>query len=1032
MLVRAKMFIAFSLIAMAVAVVSLPAISLAATSPTVTVLSPLVDGLNTPTKIALDASGNIYVADGRAGGIVKFDMYGNKLKTIHLDALASGLAFAQNGTLIVAQGTFVSRYNPTTGEELGHFTGGNLVSTAGVAVNDGTGYIYVADNRSKQVEVYNASGQYVTAFGSAVLAAPTGIRFEKTSGYLAVCDGPNNKVQFFDVNGNYTYSAAKSFGDPIPGGRTAIFNGTLAPMQFASALAVAIEYSDDPAPVPRRIYVLDSFQGNVQVVDPVTLSPVIVAGTYQNYIGTLGGLNGQLLAPSDVLFDKANSRLLVSNSVGNLTIYGIDGGTNPIYVDITPPTLTVNPLLTTVSVPTITISGTVESGAAVTVTTDTALAGAVLYPSATTWQSDITALSPGDNKFTVTAKDAAGNVTPEINVSTKYQLPAPAVTVSVVQSPTNLVNFDLTGTVENGATVTITNTATALSGSAVVTDTVWTYKVVLVEGVNSIGVEAQKPFSDKTKLATAVTLDTIPPVLLVSALSDGSYTSTKVQNITGNVSDVGAVSVIVNNLPVELAANNTFSVPFSLQNGENIIKVIATDAAGNVSLPNTRKIILDEDRPIVTILYPMDNSFTKNPVTQVAGSVSEISSITVNHAGAPVTVTVDSNNNWSATVELTTGLNTVEVVATDTAGNASVSMKRTITLDTASPSLAITSPAQDIATKQPSVTVTGTVIDDNSITVACTVNGQTVTVPVNAGVFNCTVDFAKEGAYPVVVTATDAAGNSATSTRTLIYDIIPPVFRINAVPASVTLPNLTISGTVEAGATLIVKTTAPTLAGTIVYTSATTWETLVTGLVDGFNTIIFTATDAVGNTTEPQSVTTELRTSVVKPTIAITSPVQDISTNQSSVAIKGIVKNATKLAYTVNGKTYTLLPTVFSSGAFSFKVTFAKEGTYPIVVTASDAAGNTITTTRIIIYDTTSPLLTLNAVTVATPTTIGGTVETGATVVVKLGSTVKGKVTVNGNTWNCDLTGVIYTSKQLSVTAKDAAGNSTVITKLLK
>ena len=47
MLVRAKMFIAFSLIAMAVAVVSLPAISLAATSPTVTVLDPLSNGLNT-------------------------------------------------------------------------------------------------------------------------------------------------------------------------------------------------------------------------------------------------------------------------------------------------------------------------------------------------------------------------------------------------------------------------------------------------------------------------------------------------------------------------------------------------------------------------------------------------------------------------------------------------------------------------------------------------------------------------------------------------------------------------------------------------------------------------------------------------------------------------------------------------------------------------------------------------------------------------------------------------------------------------
>lgn len=1031
MIVRAKMFIAFSLIALAVVVLSLHDVSFAATSPTVTILNPLSNGLNTPSKIALDSKGNIFVTDGRAGGVLKFDTYGTKLLTIRLNALASGLAFEQDGTLIVAQGTFVARYNPVTGEELGRFTGGHLVSSAGVAVNNVTGYIYVADSRSKEIEVYNATGQYVTAFGNTILAAPSGITYEKSSGYLAVCDYPNNKVHFFDVNGNYTYSSSKSFGDPIPGGRTAVYSGSLVPMQFASATAVTFEYSNDPVPVLSRIYVLDSFQGNVQVVDPVTLTPVIVVGSYNNYIGSLGGLSGQLLAPSDVLFDKANSRLLVSNSVGNLTIYGIDGGKNPIYVDTTPPTLTVNPLLSTVSVPTITISGTVESGASVAVTTSTAVVGAVLYPSATTWQSEITALSPGDNIFIVTAKDVVGNTTPEQSVSTKYQLPAPTLTVTAVQSPTKMLNFALTGTVDIGATVLVTNTGTALSGSAVVTDTRWSYTVALVEGINSITVEAQKPFSDKAKLTTAITLDTIPPVLTVSALSNGSYTSTKVQNIAGNVSDAGAVSVLVNNLPAELATNNTFSVPFSLQNGENAINVVAIDAAGN-QIMNTRKIIFDEDKPVLTILSPMDNSYTSTPLTQITGSVTESSTIAVNYVGAPATVTVDSNNNWTASVVLTSGLNTVEVVATDSAGNASVSMKRSITLDTASPTLAITSPPQDIATKQASINVIGTISDDNSISITCSVSGLAAPIQVNAGVFNCPADFVKEGTYPVVITATDAAGNIATSTRSLIYDVTPPLFAINAVPASVSLPSLSITGTVETGVTLTVKTMAPTTAGPVVYTSATTWETSVTGLVDGYNIIVFTATDVAGNTTEPQSVTTELITSVVKPAIAITSPLQDFSTNQSIVSIKGIVKNATKLAYTVNGKTFTILPAAFSSGTYSFKVTFTKQGTYPLVITASDASGNTATATRNIIFDTTPPLLTLNTVTAAAPTTIGGTVEPGAIVDVKLGSTVKGKVTVIGNLWSCDMTGVNYTSKQLSVTAKDAAGNSTIITKLLK
>lgn len=1285
MLVRAKMFIAFSLMAFAVAVVSLPVVAHAATSPTVTVLDPLTNGLKTPTKIALDASGNIYVADGRAGGIVKFDMYGNKLLVMPLNALATGLAFAQDGTLIVPLGTSVARLNPATGEEIGRFTGGSLVSSAGVAVNEVTGFVYVADNRSKQIEVYDVSGRYVTAFGNTVLAAPTVVRFEKSSGYLAVCDGPNNKVQFFDVNGNYTYSAAKSFGDPIPGGKTAIYTGTLVPMQFASALSMTFEYSNGPAPVPSRIYVLDAFQGNIQVVDPVTLTALSVAGATTNYIGSLGSLKGQLLTPSDVVFDKANGRLLVANTgVGNITMYGIDGGKSPIYVDTTPPVLTVNPLLATVSVPEITLSGSMESGATVAVTTATAVAGAVSYPSATTWKSYVTALSPGENLFAVTAKDAAGNVTSPLNVNTRYQLPAPVMTVAVLPALTNLATMDVTGTVDSGATVTVANKTTGISGSAVVTGTTWSYRVGLAEGANSISVEAQRPFSDKASAALQTALDSTPPLLNVSALADGSYTSTKVQNVQGTVSDVNTVAVLVNDVPATVI-DGGFTASLSLVTGANTVTVVAGDLAGN-SATDSRTIYFDPDKPVITITSPMDNSYTNNTgLVKISGSVSETATVTVAGAAADV----DSSNNWSANVQLAAGLNDIQVVATDRAGNTS-SMKRSVTLDTVNPVLAITTPAQDIAVNQKTFAVSGTVEDGSSITVAYSVNGgAVVSAPVNAGAFSFNVDFVNEGTYPVVVTATDAAGNSTTATRSLIYDATPPVFAIDALPATVSVPNVTLSGTMEAGITIMVATTAPTAAAAVAYPTATTWKTDITGLVPGTNTITVTAKDPAGNTTLPQSASTryqlaapaltasavpaetsaatydlsgtvetgatvtvtntttntvgsavvaganwnytvvlvegansitveaqkplsdkamlslaikritppvpldttppalvvsglpdgsytatqvqnisgsvtdaspvtvtlnalpvtitggafsvpvtlavganvikvvardsagnetvntrtiyfdasipvitvvsptdnsltnsaDLKVSgtvseaakitvagisatvdasnnwsatvrlaaglnslqivatdlagntssmkrsvtldAVKPVLAITSPTQDIATKLSSVTITGTVSdsNSLKVTYTLNGATVTV---PVSAGKFSFKVSFTKQGAYPVTVTATDAAGNISTATRTIIYDTTPPLLTLNTVTGAAPVSLSGTVEAGATVVVKLGTAVKGKVTVTGTTWTCDMTGVTYTSKQLIVTATDAAGNSTVVSKTLK
>lgn len=1282
MQVHAKKFLAFSLIAIAVAVLSLPLVSLAATSPAVTVLSPITSGLDTPTKIALDSTGNIYVTDGRAGGIVKFNTYGAKLMTIRLGSIASGLAFAQDGSLIVAQGTFVARYNSATGEELGRFTGGHLVASAGVAVNDVTGYVYVADNKSKQIEVYDASGKYISAFGNTVLVAPAGITFEKKSGYLVVCDAPSNKFQFFDVNANY--ALIKSFGDTIPGGKTSIYTGLLTSMQFASAISVAFEYSKDAVPVLSRIYALDSFQSNLQVVDPVTLKPVIVAGTTSNYIGSLGITNGQLQIPSDVVFDSVNNRLLVASALGYITIYGIDGGKNPIYVDTTPPTLTVNPLLSSVSVPTVTISGTMESGATVAVTTATATVGVVSYPSSVSWKCDITALSPGDNTFSVTAKDAAGNVTAPLSVSTKYQLPAPALSVSTVPSLTNISAIDLSGTVESGATVTVTNKTTSLGGSAVVTGSTWSYRVSLTEGANSISVEAQKPFSDKAATTIQISLDSTPPLLNVSALADGSYTSTKIQNVQGSVTDLNIKEVKVNDLPV-IVIDGGFTASLSLETGTNAIKVVATDLAGNTTT-NSRTIFFDADKPVVAITSPMDNSYTNNadPI-KISGTVSESATITV----AGVTADVDSSYNWSATVQLIVGLNDIQVVATDKAGNTS-SMKRSVTLDTVKPVLAISSPAQDIAVNQKTYTVSGSVEDNSAITVTYSVNGgASVSTPVNSGIFSFNVDFTNEGTYPVVVTATDAAGNSTTATRSLIYDATAPLFTIEALPATVFIPSLTLAGTMEAGVTIKVSPAAPAAAGAVTYPTATSWKSDVTALAGGTNTFTVTAKDVAGNETLPQTVitkyllpapamtvsavpvetstatinlsgtvesgatvtvtnnttnvtapaavagsnwsymvsllegvnsitveaqktlsdkttitlsikrvtppvlldttppvlvvsalpdgsytatqiqnisgsatdasqltvtingltanltgsdfsvpvtltsganiikvvardsagnetvnsrtlyfdagkpvisvlspmdnsytnvadvkisgtvsevakvtvagvtavvdaagiwtatvhladglnsiqivatdlagnTSSMKRSVtldaVKPILSVTSPVQDIATKLSSVTITGTVSdsNSIKVTYTLNGSTVSV---PVSAGKFTFKVSMTKQGTYPVAITATDAAGNMTTATRTIIYDTTPPTLTLNAVTGLTPVKLSGTVEAGATVVVKVGTTVKGKVTVAGNIWSCDMTGVSYTSKQISVSATDAAGNTTVITKTLK
>lgn len=761
MLVQAKKIVALSVLTLVTAVISLPSVSTAATSPLVSVLSPLTQGLRAPVKMTLDAEGNVYVADQRIGGVVKFNASGSQQLIVRA-VNPSGLAFAQDGTLLVSQSSldgksaFVARYNAVSGQEVGRLTGGQLQAPAGIAVDDMTGFIYVVDSRAGQIEAYNADGVFSKAFAKGTLSSPTGISFEKVSRQLAVSDTLNNKVQFFNLEG----ALVKSIGVAIPGGSTAIFAGQIAPMQFSSPVAVVFEYSKDLVPVLNRMYVVDAYQGTVQVIDPAgTGSALIIAGTTKNYIGSTGTANGQLMVPSDAAFDSVNSRLLVVNGFGNITIFGIDGGKNPVYV------------------------------------------------------APVTPVDP----------------TPVVVT------PAPALVVAVVPGLTTSALVSISGTVDAGSTVTVINQTTSKSGDAAVVGGTWSYEVALAEGLNSLSVSAQKLNSEKSVASAAITLDTTSPSLVVSALANGSNASDPVQNISGTVTDQNGASVTVNGVTAVLAGN-AFSVPVTLLNGSNQISVVAVDAVGNTTA-NNRTLNYNVGSGLL-VANPVDNTMTANSTLNINGSV--IGALTVSVAGVPVTV-VDGA--WSASAQLVAGVNTVEVVAVDVVGNSS-SVKRTITLDSAKPALAIVAPAQDVAVNVPNVLISGTVSDTSAIALEYSMNGSTVSVPVNTGVYSFNIDFAAEGNYSVALTAKDAAGNASTVVRNVIYDKTPPAFSLNQVNG--VMPEK-LSGTVEPGSSIVVKDGTSQVG--LVSIADGSWTADLAGVNYTPENLLAVATDAAGNST---------------------------------------------------------------------------------------------------------------------------------------------------------------------------------------
>ena len=273
-----------------------------------------------------------------------------------------------------------------------------------------------------------------------------------------------------------------------------------------------------------------------------------------------------------------------------------------------------------------------------------------------------------------------------------------------------------------------------------------------------------------TPASCSAAIDITGPVLTVSTLGNGAITNTATLNISGTISDSSAVAgLTINNAAVSVT-NGTFSAVITLQEGLNTVTVIAADALGN-SASNSRTLTLDSAAPILTVTAPADNSTTAQAVVMISGTINETSTVTVSvNNGTPQSASL-TGSAYSTAINLAVGLNSITITATDLAGNTASAM-RTVTYDNTKPSLAITNPNQDITTADSSLTILGSVSDNiSSATVSILFNDHTYTPVITNSIFSQQLAIPREGTWPVTATATDAAGNSSSVVRNIIYAI---------------------------------------------------------------------------------------------------------------------------------------------------------------------------------------------------------------------------------------------------------------------
>ena len=263
----------------------------------------------------------------------------------------------------------------------------------------------------------------------------------------------------------------------------------------------------------------------------------------------------------------------------------------------------------------------------------------------------------------------------------------------------------------------------------------------------------------------------------------------------------------------------------------------------------------------------------------------------------------------------------------------------------------------------------------------------------------------------------------------------------SATSYTATSSTVTLSGTASDAVGVTQVTWANSAGGSGTASGTTNWSAANVALSSGSNVITITARDAAGNaSTKTLTVSyTAVQADTTKPTITITSPTSSTSysTTSSTVTLGGT--STDNVAVTQVTWTNSLGGSGTATGTANWSASgiVLTAGLNTITVTAVDAAGNVGTDTLAVTYslpvDTTKPTITITSPTTNTTTsTSANTITLGGTATDNVGVTQvtwSSSIGVSGTatgttTWSATAIPLINGSQVLTVTARDAAGNT--------
>ncbi len=535
--------------------------------------------------------------------------------------------------------------------------------------------------------------------------------------------------------------------------------------------------------------------------------------------------------------------------------------------------------------------------------------------------------------------------------------------------------------------------------------------------------------------------DTFPAGLTISSAVLSNTCNGSVTTAAGAAIGVGATSVRLANgsmasgtsrCTIQVSVTSTTAGAYT--NGRSNISGLSV--LENQVSDQTLSVV--QGSPIVRLNPPGTINAGNAGAYNVSGTCQDSNGVVTVSVGTLMTTTPCSSNAFSTTFSVaalpdSTSV-TVSASQTNAAGTGTDSANTR--KDTIAPGVPVfTAPPAGTSTNDDTPTFEGT--GEPGATVRVTNgNNEVCTAVVGAGGnWTCTAASLPDGTITVTVRATDAAGNTGGSSpgRTITIDTTAPLAPVitNPANAAVVAPNPSISGTAEAGATVLVVQGPTQLCSTTANASGQ-WSCPTT-LGIGSHTVIARQVDTANNM-GPVSPGRTFSVDNV-PTVRLNTPSAINVANVTSFPVSGTCTTAAGLV-TVRVGSLPAATTNCTAGTFSRSENASSlVDSTSIVLTASQTnATGTGTDTRNTIKDTvvpTTPAITspaeMSFINTTTPT-ITGTGEPGSTVVVSSGGAelCRTQVPVTGQ-WACTSTALVPSQVQATVRATDSADNQSAV-----